>query len=520
MDNQRRQLLTGASIGGALVAVGATRTADAQSAPATMINADTVEYTDPVATTPSPPYLRTVSDIINGEPISAFRAIDKSKHADIRAGSNSDDLYPAFSSLLSAMGSANRGQLFIPRGVYNILNWQLSVPPGVTLHGECRSSTIMRFSVGSNRNAMVFAAGSGAFSLTVDALGTAVSGLFIDGANNVTIHDCESRNAKDQGIAISNSSGCQLSSVRSIGAGSRGMLIDPYSHDNQVNGFYAKNCTNAALLIGHGSNGNIVNNIVAINTGNAALWLTNDTFDNVVSGIRIKDTTSASGTPAIYLDANSRNNLISDFHVQSYQIGILLRANATTPEGYVSGDTRGNIIANGRLIGTGSGVPGSAAIKIDRLNDGDYRVVGNQFDNIVANGYNNGLYDPTSVSAIDNRFSNIDLSTDITYKYAMALKNTGNRLRGVDGFTPYGDLLGTTLPTLPATGVPATNPYPFSVQVFVKGMPSNGQVQIGAGYVSYGDSPNGGNGMYILGPGQTITLNYSSGAPSWIWFGI
>ena len=95
-----------------------------------------VAHYDPVA----PSYLKTVSDIINGEELSAFRFIDRMKHAGIKAGTNVDDLSSSFTD----MASAGARKIKFPNGTYhysdvelaaNFTEWRAETKHGAILVG-------------------------------------------------------------------------------------------------------------------------------------------------------------------------------------------------------------------------------------------------------------------------------------------------------------------------------------------------------------------------------------------------
>lgn len=69
-----------------------------------------------------------------------------------------------------------------------------------------------------------------------------------------------------------------------------------------------------------------------------------------------------------------------------------------------------------------------------------------------------------------------------------------------------------TAPSVPATTVALTNPFPFRCLVYVN---AGTVTVIAIGGVTTGQVA----GAFILNPGQTITLTYSV-APTWTWFGI
>lgn len=82
-------------------------------------------------------------------------------------------------------------------------------------------------------------------------------------------------------------------------------------------------------------------------------------------------------------------------------------------------------------------------------------------------------------------------------------------IKDVHGLTPYG-LIGP--PTVPATTVALTNPYPFDCEVNVNG----GTVTVIA---IAGGTTGKTSGTFRVCAGKTIAITYSV-APTWTWFGI
>jgi hypothetical protein len=75
------------------------------------------------------PYLQTLSDIANGEMISVLRFIDSTKHAGIRARTNTDDFSTQFNDAFAATDS-----LYVPWGTYH---WEAMVKK-IGLGGQIR----------------------------------------------------------------------------------------------------------------------------------------------------------------------------------------------------------------------------------------------------------------------------------------------------------------------------------------------------------------------------------------------
>lgn len=68
----------------------------------------------------APSYLKTVSDMLNFQPISALRFIDKAKHAGIRAYTNNDDLSSFLQDGIDVVQDAGGPELHLPSGRYII----------------------------------------------------------------------------------------------------------------------------------------------------------------------------------------------------------------------------------------------------------------------------------------------------------------------------------------------------------------------------------------------------------------
>jgi len=168
------------------------------------------------------------------------------------------------------------------------------------------------------------------------------------------------------------------------------------------------------------------------------------------------------------------------------------------------------------LIGRGSGVALGHAIQIDSLDSGTTQVKNNNITNVIATDYLYGVRDRTGDAGYNNDFSHIDLSENIGTTVTL-VTDSDNRVYDIIGYTPAGSV---TPPSVPATGVAATNTYPHDVQVYVNDMVSGGNVTLNGTGVDSTNAPNDGNGMYILHPGDEIALFYASGSPTWVWFGM
>lgn len=118
-------------------------------------------------------YLETTSDIINGESISLLRFIDPTKHAGIRAGSNTDDLKV---SLQTAAAAAKC--IFVPFGTYHTSDAVAISKDGARWHGDGVSAAIIKSNV---NNKAIFTINSGLNGVTFEGFQlsrtvTAISG--------------------------------------------------------------------------------------------------------------------------------------------------------------------------------------------------------------------------------------------------------------------------------------------------------------------------------------------------------
>jgi hypothetical protein len=94
-----------------------------------------VPYDDPVA----PAYLKTVSDIINGVPVSLFRFLNPDSHAPIMSGALSADVSGNLEEAFNAL--EHGGTIFAPRGNYRLDSDATNTHPNVRLAGDGRNAS-------------------------------------------------------------------------------------------------------------------------------------------------------------------------------------------------------------------------------------------------------------------------------------------------------------------------------------------------------------------------------------------
>lgn len=133
----------------------------------------------------APAYLKTVSDILNGERVDIFRNIPAAQHAAIRARTSVYDVGPKMQELLDEMYDAKRnGELFLGYGTYPMLTMAPRVWTGLTMTGS-EGSIIERghFLTGN----VVTGAMVGERFTLYQHTGSMVRGITIDGRNMDTV---------------------------------------------------------------------------------------------------------------------------------------------------------------------------------------------------------------------------------------------------------------------------------------------------------------------------------------------
>jgi len=138
-------------------------------------------------------------------------------------------------------------------------------------------------------------------------------------------------------------------------------------------------------------------------------------------------------------------------------------------------------------------------------------VSGLVIDGCIITSYTN---QPNGIS-LDSQVQDVAITNNYISGVSNAINVSGltvNKLSAIQnniGFNPVGNVPS---PTMPASGVALTNPYPYTCRIAISGG-SVSNIAIDGFYTGLT------GGMFVLGPGETIILNYSV-APSWTWFGL
>lgn len=407
--------------------------------------------------------------------------------------------------------ATNKETVFMPPGVYLVDS--ITIPVGVKLIGSGIGITTIK--ANSVVNTIKLSEGASLENLTVDGNSKVnYSGVLIDNANDCKVINVESKNNGYHGIAITTGLRNVLQNCYTSGNGYRGVLIDPNSGYNRVINLYSYLDGLAGILIGHNSYRNHVIGGMIIQPGDAGVWVHNQAYGNILTGFTV---ISPAGTaPGVLLVANSYDNILSNFQVIDAFRGILIRGEDVLT-GYVNGNTRNNIISDFYL--EGNAATDSIGISFDQLAGSSYIPQNNKIFNGRINNFYDAIGDVVGV-ADANYFADIDTENITNFVFRMGTDYGNSRVHNIKGYTPFGSLASETAhPAVPATTVPVTNPFPFTCAVYISGIPVGGGVLIN-GTNTNSTQHDDGNGMHIVGPGQTIALTYPSGTPVWRWFGL
>ena len=173
-----------------------------------------VAFGDPIA----PSYLKTTSDIINGERVSVLRGISTTEWSGIRAGTNSKAFHVGINDMLAQMGAIGYGDLYFPAGFYGV-GAPLSVPSNVSISGV-RGRTWLRPEYNPAGGTMLLNV-SGRENVTISGLGfdgrmpsmdNFVNTVVVFQSSDVVFEDCTWKDCK--GIAVIFSSNVARSGVR------------------------------------------------------------------------------------------------------------------------------------------------------------------------------------------------------------------------------------------------------------------------------------------------------------------
>lgn len=304
------------------------------------ITSDQVTHEGPIAAIP---YLQTVSDILNGEMISALRFIPASKHADIRAGTNTDDLADYLNDALQ-----NTQSLQIPDGTYWIeqpLQFGLNNTRRVSGHSRAytkiKSATDDIFYLGNTNDAdetiiecLQIISESGG--------GHCFSPKF--GLSKFTLRDCVVQQDnpskclwyQDTGY----SGGNIFERLQLIAASAGTMTINPWYHNSTeiTNGFAFRD-----IRANYSRNGY---QFFRIDSSNASSFNTNGTFENITFELTYGGMIRLGGHRATAIK-----------NVASYDL-----AGTQTGHGILVGQSAGGLASSACLIRRANRYPSSGAL--------------------------------------------------------------------------------------------------------------------------------------------------------------
>lgn len=170
---------TAAGKGAALIGLQGGGTVQDLATNASGKGAALVPFNDSLATA----YLKTTSDILNGEEVSFFRFLPPSQYAAIRAGTSSYDILADFNTANAAFAVKGYGSLLIPYGLYNLSSNGVIQFNG-HIRGEGAGATVIQSTSATADHFSLNYAGQFTFSglsLTTSVTKTAGAGISVNG---------------------------------------------------------------------------------------------------------------------------------------------------------------------------------------------------------------------------------------------------------------------------------------------------------------------------------------------------
>jgi hypothetical protein len=319
---------------------------------------------------------------------------------------------------------------------------------------------------------------------------------------------------------------CLISNCQANDCGHRGINLSAGSSFNRISNFSSKGCKRAGVLLGYLCHSNVIDNVIITDCHNAGIWTHMQCFNNQYSNVSITDPNAAGvDSPGLLVGAHCYKNQYSNFVISGHSRGMLLWNQAVdNPQlGVVDGLLEHNSFMNFKITGDPSVPVGSMGLSFQ--GDAAHTTNSNVFSGMYITNFEAGIRDASG-------FANAEQFRDITFGNITSRKfrfggNANNyrnsRLFNVEGVTDIGSLALTTTdfeaaPSVPASGVAVTQCYPFPVTITQAGMGGTFGAKINGVSVNGTLSSDGQNGPYRVQPGQTITLDYTSGTPTWRWF--
>lgn len=209
----------------------------------------------------APGYLKTLSDIVNGLPVSLLRFINRTYHAGIIAGSSAQDIAANFQEAIDALNTGQDtvtgGTIYLPRGL-----WNLSTKVLVRT-GHVDALTSLRIVGDGMHNTKVNAlggfAGTSMLELTeptyctVEGLhlyagGNAAICLDVLAGSEITLRDVFAQGASGQGMRFTNCFMMLLERLRAKSNGTGFQFVGPHTSID-ARALYALNNTLAGFDI-------------------------------------------------------------------------------------------------------------------------------------------------------------------------------------------------------------------------------------------------------------------------------
>jgi len=385
----------------------------------------------------------------------------------------------AAQNALNAAALVPNGCVEFQAGV--IITQALTIAPGTTVCGASHGGTILRAKPSTTIPYVLGVTQTGQLNYSVE-----ISNLLVDGnsANGATVTN---------GIYTLSMCDSIIDKVRVVNCTGNGITLDGTSgyigSASKVVNCFVRSCDGVGLQINSNATDTMVHSSdIGLNTGQAIYVAGSNS--NLVGTIGWGSSVGCSIDPSAELvwisgcrfDSNEYNGVYSQGKNITIS-GTLVHDNSAAGTGTKAGveiaSGAGNHVISGCMSKGGiTGTNQSYGLLLDSGRLGPCTVTGCDFSGNTIGGIS---------------------YTDVA----------GDRISNCQGFNPVGVV--SSAPSVPASGTPLTNPFPFNCTVYLNGSVDN--VYIDGVYIF-----NSGIGAIPVAAGQTIEITYT-GTVTWQWIG-
>ena len=415
-------------------------------------------------------------------------------------------------AIQSAINSGGNKIVFVPSGTYMV--------DTITMIGNCRligeNGSIIH-ATANHKDYILKASNKNNVSLENICFegntNDTGSGLFFEAINNLRIVNCIFKNCQNYNPIHAFNIQNGFISKNIVDGNTKGDAISINSESSNV--IISENvCTNYAdtgIVVAAGAHNILVcnNKLDRVYSGmsNAQDIAVADAHDVLIIGNTIKSVlVTGSACIRVYTDPNTsgtnKNITICGNIMNNSTYGIVANAGEET---YLTSNAIHNVVQGVRTDGNGSIYVLNNTISCIKDDENSTIIAAeNGASPIVKNNiFQNAVYGVRILTGIDgvmcnNQFNNVDLP----------FGNDWNNFKLIE--SNYNDNIATiqTAPTIPSADVSIKNPFPFNVYVEIIGTVNN---------IAINQTPFAGLRSCVLGPEDTISINYTGNSPRWVW---